>query len=299
MLPLASGLVLVPFILSGVGDLAVGNENHAVNDYSVCVPWALEANLQTWSQVVDYYIEPPFFLPSQFDVLAPLPAADNVQPVMGPIAKAGPLNDEWASANRGARKVKQTAAGDWGSLNSQMIVPEGRQVFSWEDPLHKRQWQTDEAWKYTVLGPFSLYGQVNAVTGEVQQQDVQVAGKTGLACSVPTGIPAAALILRSGPSISYSDALRPDRLRERAEWLLEVEGRVPLIGGIGLEFQGAALPALNPLDHDRVMQDLRLAFPMGSTGKLKLGAKRQWETTPAARVLNDSTQLYLGLELTR
>jgi hypothetical protein len=180
-----------------------------------------------------------------------------------------------------------------------MVIQDGRPALSWEDPLLRRQWQTDDAWRYTILGPISLYGQVGATTDEAQLQDMKVVGKTGLACSVPTGIRQAALTFRSGPCVSYTDALRPDRVRERAEWLLEVEGRLPLIAGIGLEFQGSALPALSPLDRDRVTQDLRLAFPMGSNGKLKLGAKRQWETTPDSRVLNESSQLYLGLELNR
>jgi hypothetical protein len=88
-------------------------------------------------------------------------------------------------------------------------------------------------------------------------------------------------------------------MREKTEWVMEVEGRLPLVAGIGLEYQGMALPALTPLDHDKVSQDLRLAFPMGATGKFTLGAKRQWETTVDSRVVNDNGQLYLGLELKR
>jgi hypothetical protein len=299
MLQLASGLVWLPLALANCSDLETPDDHLTACSYQLCVPWAPAANPRSWDEVVGYYSEPPFALPAALDLLPPLPGEVRHPAAADHGLAAGKGNGEWESAMRSPRKVKQKSEGDWGSLSSQMLIQEGQPTINWEDPLRKRQWQTEGAWKYGVVGPFSLYGQVNAGTEETQQQDMKFAGKTGLACSVPTGIPQAALTLRSGPAVTYTDALRPDRVRERAEWVLEVEARWPLLAGIGLEYQGTALPALNPLDRDRVSQDLRLAFPMGSGGKFKLGAKRQWENAADARVVNDSMQLYLGLELTR
>ncbi len=299
MMQLALGFVWLPFALAAVDGLETLDDNATASAYHLCVPWAPAANLQSWDDVVGYYSEPPFTLPAGFDLLPALPGQPSRPTVIDDRAGAIVAIDEWEAVARSPRKVKQKSEGDWGSLNSQMVIQDANPAINWEDPLRKRQWQTDEAWKCAVVGPFSLYGQVNAATEETQQKDMKLAGKTGLACSVPTGIPQAALTLRSGPAVTYIDALRPDRVRERAEWVLEVEARWPLIAGIGLEYQGTALPALNPLDRDRVSQDLRLALPMGSGGKFKLGAKRQWENAADSRVLNDSTQLYLGLELSR
>ena len=49
----------------------------------------------------------------------------------------------------------------------------------------------------------------------------------------------------------------------------------PLIGPLGLEYLGAALPALTPADRNQVNSDLALYLPV-SGGKLRLGAKHQW-----------------------
>jgi hypothetical protein len=266
--------------------------------YDVCVPWVNHARPQSWDEVIAYYSDQPFTLPGELRLLPPVP-----REISGLVTNSSSVvngaDNATEPSGRGPRTLKRQSQGDWGSLDSQVVIQDARPGLSWEDPLLRRQWQTDEAWRYAVLGPISVYGQFGAATEEAQQKDAKVAGKTGLAWCLPTPIPQSALTLRSGPSVSYTDAMRPERMRERAEWLLEVEGRLPLIAGIGLEFQGTALPALNPLDHDRVLQDLRLAFPVGTNGKLKVGAKRQWETTSDSRVLNESSQLYLGLELTR
>jgi hypothetical protein len=265
--------------------------------YDVLVPWAIHARPQSWDEVIAWYSDQAFALPNELKLLPPIPRETGGLSSDDPVVPGSAAGASEPSG-RGLRTLKRQSQGEWGVVQSQVVVQDARPGLSWEDP-RPRQWQTDETWRYSLLGPVSLYGQVGAATEEAQLQDMKLAGKTGLAWSVPTPIPQAALTLRSGPSVSYSDAMRPERVRERAEWVLEVEGRLPLIAGIGLEFQGTALPALNPLDRDRVVQDLRLAFPVGANGKLKLGAKRQWETTSDSRVLNESSQLYLGLELTR
>ncbi len=299
MLELASGLVWIPFLLSTPGDLGASDDNPPVSDYHLCVPWAVGADPRTWDDVVGYYTEPPFLLPNEFELLPPMPGEASGRPAVDHTLAANPLQDEWDAVSREPRKLQQQTDGDWGSLKSQMVIQEGHPDVVWVDPLAKRQWQTDEAWKLPVLGPLSVFGQVGAVTEEVQQQDMKVTGKTGVACALPTGIPQTALTLRSGPSWTSTDALRPNQVRDRTDWVLEVEGRVPLIAGVGLEYLGTALPAMTPTDHDRVTQDLRLAIPMGTAGKFTLGAKHQWEGATDPRAATDSTQLYLGLELKR
>jgi hypothetical protein len=301
MIEAASNLVLIFLMMNPIGDRLAGDEDEGASGYELCVPWAFRASPRSWDEVVEYYTEPSFALPGEIIVLRPLPGPAGV-PARGELSQSPPKNPllaEWDQVSREPRKVVQKSEGNWGSLSSQMVVQEAGTAAVVENPTLKRQWQVDEAWKCPVLGPFSLYGQVNAVTAEVQQRDMTVMGKTGLACSVPVVIPQAALTLRSGPSWTYTDPLRPELMREKTEWVMEVEGRLALVAGIGLEYQGMALPALTPLDHDKVSQDLRLAFPMGTNGKFKLGAKRQWETTPDSRIVNDNGQLYLGLELTR
>ena len=116
----------------------------------------------------------------------------------------------------------------------------------------------------------------------------------------PDGKPMhAELTLRGGPSVTYADPLRPERTKERSEWLLEVQARWPILAGIGLEYQGTAAPALTPLDKSWVNHDVRLAFPVGNTGKLRLGAKQRWEGVGEQRSAPEGPQLYLGLELVR
>src|SRR5207249_2355664 len=132
------------------------------------------------------------------------------------------------------------------------------------------------------VGPFFVFGQVGAGAEDANQQDLKFNGKTGLACKLPLGSEGE-IVLSGGPSVTYTDPLRPERLREKSGWLLEVQARWPILAGIGLEYQGTASPALTPLERDRILHDLRLAVPLGLGGKLRLGARHQWESTLTPR----------------
>src|SRR5437868_4292443 len=107
MLSLSSGLVFIPLLLSAVGDVPFDDEFLHGNDYSLCVPWALEANLQTWEQVLPFYTDPPFVLPSQLDLILPSLGNEVVRPALQNTAHANPMPDEWAALSRTPRKVKQ------------------------------------------------------------------------------------------------------------------------------------------------------------------------------------------------
>jgi hypothetical protein len=188
--------------------------------------------------------------------------------------------------------------GLWGTLSGKQVIQDRPPSAAWEDPTFKRSWESEESWRCKVAGPVALFGQMGATGGDVAQQDVKVSGRTGVACQVPVPL-GAELVLRGGPSLTYTDPLRPEHTTARSELSVELQGRLPLLFGVGLEYQGTATPGLNPQERDRLQQDLRLAFPVGSSGKLKLGAKHKWENTVDPKPVPDAMQLYLGLELTR
>jgi hypothetical protein len=209
----------------------------------------------------------------------------------------GPSAGSWEQPDKRPRKVSQKSEFLLGSLSSQIEVSDAPQPRIWDDPTWKRTWQTDNSWQVSVAGPLSVFGQVGANSDEAQQANMKVSGRTGLSCKLPVGS-LAECTFRSGPGVSYTDPLHPLRAQGRSDWLLEFQARWPLLFGIGLEYQGSALPALTPLQQDQLNQDVRLAMPLGSTGKLKVGAKRQWTGTFDQRAAwTDNTQLYLGLEL--
>jgi hypothetical protein len=208
-----------------------------------------------------------------------------------------PAWDDWMHPERGPRNVKNQQDGEWGSITAQTTHADWQDGELWEDPLRKRAWKSEGNWRSPVLGPFSLFGTLGA-NSEEPETDMKVAGKTGVACKVPL-FWAAELTLRSGPSLTYTDPLRPDRTREKSEWLLEIQARWPILAGIGLEYEGAAAPALSPLDKSWVNHDVRIAFPVGNTGKFRVGAKQRWEGLGETRSATDGPQLYIGLELIR
>ncbi len=213
----------------------------------------------------------------------------------GSAPAAGPV---WDGAARAPQKGGGKAEGDWGSLTAQTTVQDGWAPSAWDDPAWKRSWQTSQSYRLPLAGPLSVFGQVGANSEEAAQKDMQVTGQTGLACKLP--LPAVADVqVRGGPRVAYTDPLRPDRTSARSDWLLEVQARVPLLARVGLEYQGTAAPALTPVDHDWVNQDVHLAFPVGAGGKFQLGAKHHWEDTGSTRGGADNTQVYMGLQLSR
>lgn len=208
-----------------------------------------------------------------------------------------PEINPWDVPDTKPRKVSQKSEGLLGSLNAQSEVTDLPAASIWDDPSWKRSWKSDQSWQMGLAGPLSAFGEVGANSDEAGQSNMKVSGRTGLACKVPVGS-LAEFTLRSGPGVSYTDPLHPLRTQGRSDWLLEVQARWPLLFGLGLEYQGSALPSMTPMQQDMLNQDLRLALTLGSAGKLKLGAKRQWSGGFDQRAAwTDSTQLYLGLEL--
>jgi hypothetical protein len=231
-------------------------------------------------------------------LLAIVPHADAAPPEGLPLpglAVPEPPAQPPAPTSVAPLKFASQAEGFWGTVSGKQVLPDCGPVASWDDPTRKRTWQSEQDWRCPLAGPLAVFGKVGATSEEAAQRDLTLSGRTGLACQL--GAPLGAeLTLRGGPSLSCADPLRPEKAQPHREVFVEVQGRLPLFWGVGLEFQGNAVPALAPMDRDRVEQDVRLAFPFGETGKIKLGAKRRWESVPEAKPLPTATELYLGLE---
>jgi hypothetical protein len=186
--------------------------------------------------------------------------------------------------------------GEWGSLTAQVTLPTAPQPLVPPDPTAAHAWQTDQALRLSMLGPFFVYGNLGTKIDTQMPQSSQVAGQTGLACKLPVGS-LAELQVRSGPRLTYVDPLR-STVRSQSDWLLEIQARCPLVYGVGLEYQGTAIPATSTMQHDQVNQDVHLAIPVGSNGKVQVGAKQSWLSNTAPQPLAITMQLYLGVQLT-
>jgi hypothetical protein len=231
-------------------------------------------------------------------VVLPLPglALREDRPAVPDPARPAPDPLVPPAGGRAPLKVAQTADGFWGSLTSKVEVLDRTPALAGEDPLARRAWQTDEAWRFPLPGPFFVFGQLGARSDEPAQSDLKVSGRTGLACKLPLGA-GAEVQVRGGPGVTYTDPLRPERAREHADWTLEVQARWPLLARLGLEYQGTAAPALSPLEQDRINQDLHLGLQVGEASKVQVGARHRWQNTDEPQPWSQGMQLYLGLEL--
>lgn len=182
----------------------------------------------------------------------------------------------------------------FGSLTFQQTVNDGTITVVRDDPLWKRAWQTDGAWRFDLPGSVFVFSSLGLASEEAMQQDTKLTRSDGLGWQVP--LPAGELLFRGSSDIAYTDLLRSDRTKEHSGFLLEMQGRYPLLLGVNLEYLATASPAMSPLDHDWFSHDVRLAVPVGATGKLQIGARERWDNITDQRPTTDGLQLYLGLE---
>jgi hypothetical protein len=187
---------------------------------------------------------------------------------------------------------RQTVKDFWGSLTTQVTVEE--QTNQWQSPLPASPWKTEDNLQLNVLGPLFAFGQFGAAPDTTATRNLQISSRTGLGWKLPVA-PGAEVQLRGGPVMTFHGTTGG----EEAQWLVEVQARYTLPLQLGLEYQGAAMPALNPAARDRVTNDVRLAVPLGDAGQFKVGARHQWDNAPTARPWGEGMQLYLGLELKR
>jgi hypothetical protein len=188
--------------------------------------------------------------------------------------------------------------GPWGSLKTQVQLDTTKAMR--DAPIQGDRWQTEEALQVPVAGPLFVFGRFQGGYNTLTAQESTLVGHTGIGCKLKP-LAGAEILIRGGSRMSYqADPLRPDRLpRERQDLLLELQCGYEVIGPLKLEYQGTAQPALDPLERNRVQQDLRFAIPLGADGHLHLGAKHQWDDATVVHSWADGMQLYLGIGLTR
>lgn len=184
----------------------------------------------------------------------------------------------------------------WALFSSQMTVRDRNSEA--DSALTPNKWQTEDTLRVNLFGPFSVFGQFGTRCDSMNSQEIKLTGKTGLVWKLQP-LPRCEVQVRGGPTVIYDDPLRPERTKEQSDLFLEVQCRCPLPGRAQLEYDTSAVPALNLAERDRVSQDLRLALPLGKKGSFRLGAKHNWENTPAPKPWTDGMQLYVGVDLKR
>jgi hypothetical protein len=218
-------------------------------------------------------------------------------PEPGAIEEALPILAGLRPGDTERRKLKGLSAGEWGFVKSEFVwrTPEA----GYDAPFERGEWSTEDLLAIPLTGPFYVFGEA-ALGGEYSaDQEMKVTGKTGVLWKMPLG--EKALELRGGPTLTYNDALRGlQRGRDQGTMAWEVKGKLPLLGPLGLEYIGSALPALTPDTHSQLKQDLALAIPVTGGGKVKFGAKQTWiDTQREARTAPPQRELYLGIEIGR
>src|SRR5262245_26398509 len=195
------------------------------------------------------------------------------------------------------RKLKGTSELDWGFVNSEFVwrAPER----GYDTPFDRGEWSTEDLVAVPMVGPFFVFGGVEMGGDYAADQKMNVIGRTGLLWKVPVN-DSSAIVVRGGPSLKYNDALRLEKGNQQGSMLWEVKATAPLLlGPVGLEYLGAAQPAVTAVDRSQVNSDLALFVPV-SGGTLKLGAKHKWlEGKAETRTVYNVMPQYLGFESSR
>jgi hypothetical protein len=231
--------------------------------------------------------EPPTVFPPSYPSLDAAPG----RPV---VLGIDPTSAETTDGPAPNRNYQQKVEGALGLLSSKLVVQDPGTDYT----LPPGKWQAENAVQVSLTGPLHVFGQFGANCDSVVNQDLKLAGKTGLGCKLPK-LAGVEMLIRGGTSMSMADPQRPERMKEQSGLLFELQCRCPLPGKLRLEYDSTAVPALDPTEHDRLMQDVRVAVPLGSLGEFRLGAKHNWENLPIQRPWTEGMQLYLGVDLKR
>lgn len=195
------------------------------------------------------------------------------------------------------RKLKNTAERDWGFVNSEFVwrAPER----GYDTPFERGEWSTEDLVAVPMVGPFYVFGCVEMGGDYAADQNVRMIGRTGVLWKAQL-TDKSAIEVRGGPSVRYNDALRLEKVRDQGSMMWEFKAKAPLVlGPLGVEYLGEALPAVTPVDRSQVNSDLALYLPV-SGGKVKLGARHRWEDgNQEARSSSNFMQWYLGIEIGR
>ncbi len=193
----------------------------------------------------------------------------------------------------GVQRVAQsTTDGDWGALTSKVKLRERDDPL---DPSLRNAWETGETLRVPVAGPLFLFGQLDASSPSIEQQQHKWLGKTGVGVRIKPWL-LQEVQVRGGPAVRTDDTVK-----ERSELFLEAVTKLPLpvVGPLNVEYTSYAVPAVTPADRNQINQDVKLAVPLGGGGQFHVGAKYRWENAPAATPWVERAQLYLGVQLKR
>ena len=250
--------------------------------------------------------DPVRLVPSIRDpVIPPLPSPTQIPAAPGPRAEGAPpvapapINsvESIQPGDRERRKFKTKADVAGGATVASEFIfraPEPTR----DTPFERGEWSNEELIHVPVTGPIYVFGQVNLNGEYAANQEMRVVGRTGLSYRVPYS--GKEFELRGGPSIKVADALGQEPNRDATQFLLEVQCRTPLLGPLGFEYDGAALPAMTPFDRPELKQDFGLALPVqNGGGKFKVGAKQKWQGTGDSKLRAGLMELYIGLEINR
>ncbi len=245
---------------------------------------------------------------------SPSPPGDGRPAFIGsaPALSAGELREAWLGGLLGRQSREEQPAGlpsffngqargqlqgPWGTFKAQSQVEAAPPDAGVRDA---ERWQTEEALQVPVAGPLYLFGQFRAGYNTWTAQEASLTGRTGVGCKLKP-IPGGELVVSGASVKSYAeDPLRPEQLpREKSQMVLELQANYAVFGPVKLEYQGAATPALDPLERNRLNQDVRFAIPLGKDGHIRLGARHNWEAQPTPRPWSEGMQLYLGVGLKR
>src|SRR5262249_26528091 len=93
--------------------------------------------------------EPPPLAPPALDLSLPdTPALSAAGAAPGLTPPSGP--------QRAPLKFDPQSDGFWGTLTGKQVIQQGSAQVAWEDPTWKRTWQSEQAWRCPLAGPFSL-----------------------------------------------------------------------------------------------------------------------------------------------
>jgi hypothetical protein len=223
--------------------------------------------------------------------VGPAPLDDDREPI-DPLAAAGLKKGEDQRRRAGSSLTAQGLR-----LDSNVVIDDPSQT-SVGPGTPGRSWQTEESLRVEVAGPLFVFGQANAASQSVEQQRLNMSGRTGVGVRWQPWTKAEVQV-RGGPLLRYTDGNGTPE--EMARLALELTARTPVYGNLKFEYSGTAMPALSPLAREQLSQDLRLALHLSDSSQVHVGTRYSWQDTGAATLTpwTDRMQLYMGLQLKR
>ncbi len=183
---------------------------------------------------------------------------------------------------------------EWAKLtaNVSVISPEAPANV----PLRRNGYQAEDSLKFPLIGPVFLTGRVGANSSSFEWQQYKLSQAVGIGFRLPIG---GEFQLRSGQSLTnfdpYSDTMIPEQMTN----FIELSSKWKLPWSLNLEYSGETGRFKSLDSHEFLSHDVRLAMPLSSSSKLKLGASYWWQDNSSPKPWMDRTWWYFGYELKR